>query len=658
MSKVCIDEIQIYNFKFFNEQDPIKLGGKHLLLFGENGSGKSSVYWSLYTLFEASVKYDVEDIKKYFRHSSESEESLLNIHAEPIYTGESIFYDSFIKVTTTDNPPVNYEVSLLDTTISTNPNAVEVNQASDFLNYKVLYKFQDFWNGEPIDLAKIFTGYILPYVKFPLFDIWRDGTLQPRTNAIEMWQEINTGPGTTTNAKGKIIQVYKYSQENQQFDRFSTHFESQMQDLIDFINVNAPSILKKLGYDIDFELRYSPHTHQKVDVNYYCNPFKIQLVITSYLGNPVPIHRPQSFLNEAKITAIAIAIRLTVLRKRINEEAPDLLKFIVFDDVMISLDMNNRDKLIDFLLDEENKFTNDYQLIFLTHDKNLYDFVAFKIKKLHDPKQWVFKEMYSGKDETTNREYPILIDSDLEFIDKAKKYYKAKDYTASSIFIRKELEKIVNERLPDELKYKSDGSFLSLQTLWGNMVSRYSALNNPISDEIKQCFEETKLMVLNPQAHFQNISMPIYKVELDKAFQLINDIKTQYPVPKLTLLLTKGMELQFKHTTANYTFDFELLSDFYIDELDGATMQTYPKCKVLTWQHEGTVFHVPAQNKTLNQTEIDACQKREDKLDRLIANLKRDNVLNITDEMFIDNTSIKNSIWSLKDIIDKSGITI
>lgn len=658
MSKVCIDEIQIYNFKFFNEQDPIKLGGKHLLLFGENGSGKSSVYWSLYTLFEASVKYDVEEIKKYFRHSSVSEESLLNIHAESIYTGESIFYDSFIKVTTTSTPPVNYEVSLLNTTISTNPNAVEVNQASDFLNYKVLYKFQDFWNGEPIDLAKIFTGYILPYVKFSSFDIWRDETLQPRTNAIEMWQEINIGPGTTTNAKGKIIQVYKDSQENQQFDRFSTHFESQMQDLIDFINVNAPSILKKLGYDIDFELRYSEHTHQKVDVNYYCNPFKIQLVITSYLGNPVPIHRPQSFLNEAKITAIAIAIRLTVLRKRINEEAPDLLKFIVFDDVMISLDMNNRDKLIDFLLDEENKFTKDYQLIFLTHDKNLYDFVAFKIKKLHDPKEWVFKEMYSGKDETTNREYPILIDSDLEFIDKAKKYYKAKDYTASSIFIRKELEKIVNERLPNELKYKSDGSFLSLQTLWGNMVNRYSALKNPISDEIKQCFEETKLMVLNPQAHFQHISMPIYKVELDKAFQLINDIKTQYPVPKLTLLLTKGMELQFKHTTANYTFDFELLSDFYIDESDGATIQKYPKCKVLTWQHEGTVFHVPAQNKTLNQTEIDVCQKREDKLNRLIANLKRDNVLNITDEMFIDNTSIKNSIWSLKDIIDKSGITI
>ncbi len=35
-----IDTLQIHNFKFFNEQEPIKLDGKHLLLYGENGSGK------------------------------------------------------------------------------------------------------------------------------------------------------------------------------------------------------------------------------------------------------------------------------------------------------------------------------------------------------------------------------------------------------------------------------------------------------------------------------------------------------------------------------------------------------------------------------------------------------------------------------------------
>ena len=45
-----IKDIHIHNFKFFNEAEPIKLNSKHLLLYGENGSGKSSIYWS-YTPF-------------------------------------------------------------------------------------------------------------------------------------------------------------------------------------------------------------------------------------------------------------------------------------------------------------------------------------------------------------------------------------------------------------------------------------------------------------------------------------------------------------------------------------------------------------------------------------------------------------------------------
>jgi recombinational DNA repair ATPase RecF len=656
-----IKSIHINNFKFFDEQKAIDLGetGKHLLLYGENGSGKSSVYWALYTLFECAVKSDRNEIEKYFKHQDEHNQSLINIYANKVAEANGKeHYNSFIKVKTTDSPEVNYEVSLLNTDISGKVDAVEVNHASDFINYKVLYKFQDFFNGQPIDLAKIFEGYVLPYIRFAEYNIWRAGALLSKTSAFEMWQEIKKGPGTTTNAKGKTIQVYKNSKENKQFEKFAEHFNDEFQNLIDFINVNAPDMLKKLGYDIVFELKYNRHTHRKKDTTFSFEPFKIDLKITSYLGKKIDIHRPQSFLNEAKITAIAIAIRLTILKKRVNEQAPDILKFIVFDDVMISLDMNNRDKLIDFLLDEKNNFTKDYQLLFLTHDKNLFDFVSFKIKKLHDPAEWVFKEMYAGKDVISLKEYPILIDSDLEFIDKAKRYFDAKDYTAASIYIRKELEKIVNERLPVELKYKADGTFLSLQTLWGNMINRYIALGLSVSEEIKRSFDETKLLVLNPQAHFQHISMPIYKVELEKAFKLINDLKTNYPIPKYTLLLSKGMQLQFRHPFENYTFDFELLSDFYVDELDGVIKVKYPKCRISRWQYNSTEFFIPAQNKTLNQNEIEACKIREDKLDKVITNLKKDLVLKITNDMFIENTLIHNSIWSLKEITVKAEIVI
>jgi energy-coupling factor transporter ATP-binding protein EcfA2 len=660
-----IKSIHINNFKFFDEQPAINLGktGKHLLLFGENGSGKSSVYWALYTLFECAVKDDKAEIEKYFKHADVHNESLINIHATKIpkkgKTPEH--YNSFIKVETTDAKPTVYEVSLLNSAISGNADAVEINQASDFLNYKVLFKFQDFWNGQPIDLAKIFEGYVLPYVRFKKFSLWRNGKLQPRTSAIEMWEEIKVGPGETKNVKGDTIQVYKNSKENKQFEKFAKHFDDEFKGLIEFINVNAPDMLKKLGYDMDFELKYHEHTHKKRDSKFESVIFKIDLKITSYLGKVVNIYRPQSFLNEAKITAIAIAIRLTILRKRVNEEAANVLKFIVLDDVMISLDMNNRDKLVDFLLNAENKFKEDYQLIILTHDKNFFDFVTSKIKQWDRLDNWVFKEMYAGKNKTTKHEYPIVIDSDLEFIDKAEKHFEARDYTAASIYIRKELEKIVNERLPDELKYKADGSFLSLQTLWGNMVVRYSALGKEISEEIKKHFAETKLMVLNPQAHFQNLSMPVYKVELEKAIQLISDLKENYPIPQYTLLLTKGMKLTFKHPskTFNYTFEFELLSDFYFDNLNGTKAVQLPRCSVKTWQYDGTPFHCIGLAKTLTAKEIEKVLKRvDDKLNDILNNLKLDTVLKITDEMFCEHTSIDTSVWSMKDILEKAKINL
>lgn len=43
-----LHELHINNFKFFPKQDPnsplLKIDGKNLLVYGENGSGKSTIY--------------------------------------------------------------------------------------------------------------------------------------------------------------------------------------------------------------------------------------------------------------------------------------------------------------------------------------------------------------------------------------------------------------------------------------------------------------------------------------------------------------------------------------------------------------------------------------------------------------------------------------
>ena len=123
MARTAIDEIKIENFKFFPRMEkPIKLDGKHLLLYGENGSGKSSIYWALYTLMECALKENVREIKKYFRPGHGH--NLTNIHLKrntPDWVGPYIC----IKL----KDETKYKVSMKDTAINKDLNAKENNFA-------------------------------------------------------------------------------------------------------------------------------------------------------------------------------------------------------------------------------------------------------------------------------------------------------------------------------------------------------------------------------------------------------------------------------------------------------------------------------------------------------------------------------------------------
>jgi predicted ATPase len=54
-----LHELHINDFKFFSEVETnsplLKIDGNHLLIYGENGSRKSTIYWA-FTLLESSLK--------------------------------------------------------------------------------------------------------------------------------------------------------------------------------------------------------------------------------------------------------------------------------------------------------------------------------------------------------------------------------------------------------------------------------------------------------------------------------------------------------------------------------------------------------------------------------------------------------------------------
>src|SRR5579859_3240408 len=76
-----VQSFKIRNFKYFYGEVPFEVQGKNLLIFGQNGSGKSSIYWALYTFLQSVYKPDRAQIDKYFARTNEV--NLVNRFAPP-----------------------------------------------------------------------------------------------------------------------------------------------------------------------------------------------------------------------------------------------------------------------------------------------------------------------------------------------------------------------------------------------------------------------------------------------------------------------------------------------------------------------------------------------------------------------------------------------
>ena len=110
-----IKKIEIQNFRAFYGNFEIDLGGKNLLLYGENGSGKSSLFYALKLFLEsANTKTEFSEHRNIFVEDNE---------------------EGFIKLTL-DND-VNYEWSEANT-FPTESIILEADKIKGFLDYKNL----------------------------------------------------------------------------------------------------------------------------------------------------------------------------------------------------------------------------------------------------------------------------------------------------------------------------------------------------------------------------------------------------------------------------------------------------------------------------------------------------------------------------------------
>lgn len=164
-------------------------------------------------------------------------------------------------------------------------------------------------------------------------------------------------------------------------------------------------------------------------------------------GTLRPIPKPQSYFNEAKLTAIALSVRFALLN--LDKEADG--RFLALDDMLISLDMSNRAKVINFLL----KISDKYKIYLFTHDKSFFEFTkdVIKSKGKDYSSLWQFKEVYNNENLLEN---PVCFNSDDSYT-RAIYHYKKFDYPASANYLRKAVEEMIS-LFPKYISINDDGT--------------------------------------------------------------------------------------------------------------------------------------------------------------------------------------------------------
>lgn len=473
-----IKKIEINHFKGLYGEHSIDLtnSGKNLMLYGENGSGKSSVAKAIKLFFQSSVKdINVVDFENVFVPTTDRN------------TG-------FIRMTIGDAGNTRSNLPyILDNANNrqTEPFIAKANKIKGFLDYKSLLKTH-YLETEKVNVFKLLVE-----------DLLTDFVNSRTTNTIETdWKKLNE------DVKDKRKSEYKGILGD---EGSLKEFNDGLREWLENIEIKANEIIDYFNYNIKIKLHFNNVTIGRTKG--FANE-NIELIVDFFDQEDLPEHH--HFLNEARLTAISIAIYLGAVLSNIQ----DGYKFLVLDDVFIGLDTSNR---LPFLKILEEKFA-DYQIFMTTYDKSWYELV-----KSENKPNWEYAELYIKEEHQNGYEIPILHNK-TDFIARAEHYLNnVGDLKASASYVRSEFEKLVKnfchiKKIP--VKFDKNQSKISGEDFWSACKDKIKPDGTRyVSEALRDDIETQRTLVMNPFVHYDLIK-PTFRAELVTTINLVKQLKT------------------------------------------------------------------------------------------------------------------------------------
>lgn len=428
---VRIERIKINNYRFFRDEFEIVFAGSNLLVYGENGTGKSTLYRALEYL--THKRFD----------SIAAEKNIFSEEGEPQ-----------IEFGFTNGKELIIHGDLLE--LPTGFDFIKgLSVFTPMLDYKKLLKVH--YTTAEVE-------------KINLYDMLRELFKDYEAEDGKVLAEI-LEPDSYFNALKTIVNTVLLEETN----RILAEFEAGL-------------VIQQFTFKTEFTATRAlePVIHIEVD----------------YREQPISYHL---FLNEARLSALAVALYFAAIKALLGNLKGESLKILVLDDLLISLDMSNRLKLLDILKAE----FADFQIFFFTHDKEMFEIYKGKMA-------WEKYELYL--DDAAEIPAAIVKKGSSE-TERAKEFYAAKEYDCCALLLRKGFEKLLKAYLPPKDQRDRNCNELDLSGL----VSKAKARSTGEAKTILEKLDSDRRHILNPLSH--NDDRSIYSEELKSAMEDLERLK-------------------------------------------------------------------------------------------------------------------------------------
>jgi ABC-type Mn2+/Zn2+ transport system ATPase subunit len=473
-----ITNISIKNFRGlpityvfnFNEK-------KNMLIYGENGSGKTSLFQAIKKFFETSISNT--SITQFGNHFNTINKHHTTSHVSLTLSDQQIY--------TWDETSTPYNNQLIQM-INKNKGCL------DYHNILEVHYVHRFTNE--INLYPLLTRVILANITNDL----------SQQTFIEDLMEIESMLNQSTPDIRKCTQLLQ-------------QYNSGFINILITLTNQANQFLDVFFKETRIEFRLSDYEQTPLQLIKKGSKYLLaepQLFLDVWFAD-VKIENPHHFLNEARLSAIAISLYFAALT--IMPPAP--LSLLMLDDVLIGIDLANRMSVLKILTSHP---FNQWQIILLTHDKIWYNIIQ---RYTSDLNTWACYEMYLDK----QSRYPLTTIKPFKTaLTLAKEHLQQNDLRAAALYTRINLEQIMRDYLLSNKNAKILLRLDSQPTLEELKTSTYIALqktteyrtNNLYRNKIDTLFSQVRLFkdsTLNSLVHEPEVQS--YAQEIKQAIDMI-----------------------------------------------------------------------------------------------------------------------------------------